>query len=374
MQLLYRNVDGLDVSFQGSMPHDVLETLTEGKARAQQQRQEALVELGPKRIPVHVAESGMRGGYAFRFDTGPFGATWMVADSLNPDRWNLRASVHSLALAQYGYEGVKGQLLAFLDDICAFGQGDDLPSERVSRFDFCVDIATPFFQPVLDHFVCHSRMTKEMYHGLEGQTVARGRRVETVMIGKMPGRQVILYDKTREIIKHEKPYWWDFWGLDKRTFPGEVWRIEVRVGKEELDTWNVRSFGHLEHVAAYLILSTLDAIRYTVPTNDSEPCRWPDHPLWSIAREAAETALATYSSVVTRGKVLEILRTEAVEHFRSLFPGLLASYGHLRGFRAEDMPAIIAMVGNEVCHYAERNPKAMADKFRRAAERYALLR
>jgi hypothetical protein len=81
-----------------------------------------------------------------------------------------------------------------------------------------------------------------------------------------------------------------------------------------------------------------------------------------------------YTSAATRGKVLEILRAPAVEHFRCLFPGLLASYGHLRGLPVEDLPAIVALVGSEVRQYADRNPRAMAEKFRRAAEPYALLR
>jgi len=207
MQLLYRNFDGLDVAFKGCFPHDVLEALTHAKTRAQKYRDDVLVELGPKRIPVHVAETGMRGGYAFRFDTGPFGATWAVADCLDPERWNLRASVHSLALAQFGYEGAKKQLLDLLTDFGAFGHGDDLPTERVSRFDFCIDVAMPNFQPNQEHIVCHSRMTRKVYRAMESAAVARGGRVESVMIGKMPGRQLVIYDKTREIVAHQKPYW-----------------------------------------------------------------------------------------------------------------------------------------------------------------------
>ena len=42
---------------------------------------------------------------------------------------------------------------------------------------------------------------------MESAAVARGGRVESVMIGKMPGRQLVIYDKTREIVAHQKPYW-----------------------------------------------------------------------------------------------------------------------------------------------------------------------
>jgi hypothetical protein len=207
MQLLYRNFDGLDVSFKGAMPADVLRTLTAGKARAQEQREDALVLLGRKRIPVHIAETGMRGGYAFRFDTGPFGATWSVADSGDPERWNIRASVKSLALADGGYQGAKAQLLNLLADLGAVGHGEHLPEERISRFDFCVDFAFPWFQPDSEHIVCHSHATRRVHRSWEGETVNRGKRIESLTIGKMPGRQVILYDKTRSKSGPARPNW-----------------------------------------------------------------------------------------------------------------------------------------------------------------------
>ena len=374
MQLLYKNFDGLDVAFKGAFPYDVLQSLAIGKGSAQRQRQDVLIGLGRKRVPVQVAETGMRGGYTFRFDTGPFGATWSVADCTDPERWNLRASVHSLALAQYGYEGVKKQLLDLLTDLCAFGHGDELPEERVSRLDFCLDVAMSSFQPNPEHFVCHSHMTRRVDRSWEGTTVGRGGRIESVTIGKMPGRQVIVYDKTREIIAHEKPYWWDFWGLDKDAYQGEVWRVEVRAGKAELDNWNLRTFSNFERVAAGVIVRTLETIRYAVPTNDIEASRWPDHPLWCLASSVADDALAPYSSGAERGKVVEGLRAGLIQHFQGLFPSLVASYGQLRSYQVGDLPAILDMVEKEILRYASKHPRAMADKFQRAADRYALLR
>jgi hypothetical protein len=374
MKVLYKNFDGLDVAFKGALPYDVLRTLGEAKAAAQIQRGEVLAHLGRKRIPVHVAETGMRGGYAFRFDTGPFGSVWSVADSTDETRWNLRASVHSLGLAQHGYEGVKGQLLEFLTELCAFGQGDDLPEERISRLDFCVDVAVPWFQPDPEHFVCHSGMTRRIHRTWEGQTVARGGRIESVTIGKMPGRQVIVYDKAREIAAHEKPYWWDFWGLDRGGYQGEVWRVEIRAGKAELDNWNLRTFANFERISGAVILHTLDTIRFTIPTGDSEASRWPVHPLWSLASRAAENALAPYSTAVKRGKVMDGLRAGLIEHFRNMLPGLIASYGHLHGLQARDWNAILDLVGTESRAFAAKKPKALSEKFRRAAERYAFIK
>ena len=48
------------------------------------------VHLGPKHIPVHVAEAGAKGGYAFRFSTGPDGIIWFAQKTEKSDVWGNR--------------------------------------------------------------------------------------------------------------------------------------------------------------------------------------------------------------------------------------------------------------------------------------------
>ncbi len=158
--------------------------------------------------------------------------------------------------------------------------------------DFCIDFALPWFRPDPEHIVCHNHTTRRVHRSWQGETVNRGKRIESLTIGKMPGRQVILYDKTHEIVAHEKPFWWDYRKLDPAQYDGEVWRVEVRAGKAELDNWNLRSFGNLERIAGAVIESTLNAIHYTEPTNDIQASRWPSHPLWTACLAAADDALA----------------------------------------------------------------------------------
>jgi hypothetical protein len=217
-------------------------------------------------------------------------------------------------------------------------------------------------------------MTRRIHRTWEGQTVARGGRIESVTIGKMPGRQVTVYDKTREIVAHEKLYWWDLRGLDKEQFQGEVWRIEIRAGKAELDNWNLRSFGNLERIAGAVAEHILESVRYASPNADTEASRWPLHPLWSLVMEAVNDGLSAYSAKAERGKIIEGLRLDMIEHFQGLLPGLIASYGHLRGYQPNDLESVLDMVDDEILRFASKNPRAMADKFRRAEERYAFLR
>jgi len=376
MQLIYQNFDGLDVSYQGALPLCLLEELETAKKEAQESRKETVIRLGPKKLLVSVAETGAKGGYSYRFDTGPDGETWFVAHSDNPRLWNIRVSVKSLNLALNGYARVKQRLAETLADLGARGlEPSKAPKERVSRFDYCFDFILSNFQPNPSAFIAHPNCCHRIHNRLdESEHVLRGRRIESLTIGKMPGRQIIIYDKIREIRKRDKLYWWDLWGLDKTDFPAGIWRIEVRAGKKELDNWNVRSFDDFERRAGNVVKLTLEAIRLTEPNSDSNPSRWPYHPIWETCLAAADNALAAYSSKAERKKVINDLRANVLDRFRKLFPGLMASYSSLNEMDISELPALLDKVCAEVTTYASQNQQAITEKFLRAEERYLFLK
>lgn len=64
---------------------------------------------------------------------------------------------------------------------------------------------------------------------------------------------------------------------------------------------------------------------------------------------------------------------DTIERFAKLFPSLLASYTHLLGFDISELPTVLERLDADILRYAAKNPHAMETKFRRAAERYALL-
>ena len=70
-------------------------------------------------------------------------------------------------------------------------------------------------------------------------------------IGKMPGREVTVYDKRADLIAKGKPEWWTIYN-DLRKADGkpvldptdrassQIWRVEVRAGKDHLkDRWGI---------------------------------------------------------------------------------------------------------------------------------------
>ncbi|CAA6605988.1 conserved hypothetical protein [Rhodospirillaceae bacterium LM-1] len=379
-KLIYSNFDGLDVSFQGALPRNILRHLEETKEAAKKNRGDYPLLLGDAEygyLCLMVGESGSRGGYAYRFDTGPDGATWFIANNEDPERWNIRASAHSLALALKGYEGVKTDMLNFLAQLEAIGpQWDEkrqlmLPKERISRIDFCCDFQVEELRPESKHFVAHSRHVKrEHQEQLDAEVTAQGNRVQSIRVGEMPNRQVALYNKTKEIVVHGKSYWWDIWGIDPKSFSGEIWRVEPRAGKTELDFWNLKSFADFEAKAGDVMLGILNAIRFTVPTSDQKHSRWPLHPIWQASIEKAESALAPYISKAERKRVLEGLRDERIQMFFTQFRGSLTSLTALMGLDLSELPTTLDAVADDALRALKVHPEAAKQKFNQAEMRY----
>ena len=97
------------------------------------------------------------------------------------------------------------------------------------------DFLAGTFKLNLDRFIAHPRTKKRPHWGEiepasdrnQPSAVCRGRRLESVTIGKMPGRQVIVYDKRREAIEQRKLFWFKVWGIDRSDRSAEIWRVEL---------------------------------------------------------------------------------------------------------------------------------------------------
>ncbi|MDO8605587.1 MAG: hypothetical protein Q7R40_03540 [Phaeospirillum sp.] len=75
----------------GTRLSDTIAVLTAGVDEARETRAAVLVEWNGE--PMHVAESGAPGGYAFICDTGPTGATWFFSRNQKPSNWGIRVAV-----------------------------------------------------------------------------------------------------------------------------------------------------------------------------------------------------------------------------------------------------------------------------------------
>lgn len=390
MELLYSNFDALDITFQGSLPKEILDQLAQGREQAQNEKRDVLIELGKHKMPVMVSETGMRGGYRYRFDTGLDGEIWAIAHSTNSQNWNIRVSVKSLNLALSGYLAVKKRLLDTLKRLDAMGVSrldsatneiTNIPLERISRLDYCFDFAMPSaFEPLPKRFVAHQRAKKHVY-GEEGQlnnySALNGDKVNTIRIGEMPGRQAVIYNKTKELSASSKHYWWDIWDIDPAPFKEgfkQIWRIEVRAGRDELDKWPLKRFKEFEDKAGDVVASILKAIRYTNPLKDDlNRSRWPMHPIWNEALNTSYKALAPYSTNAVRENVIRDYRENVINGYKERIIGNLIGLIAAQERDISEFPISIEELEKDISDMAISDMDVLIKKFEKVEERFRYL-
>lgn len=326
-----------------------------------------------------VAPSGARNGFRYRLDTGDDGEVWLIKQSEAPREWNLFASPKSFALLTHHYAGVKRRLL---EERPAQLEATVLDA-RPNRVDFACDLDAPGFEPEPDCFVAPARTGARSYHPGEGAREGErvevhrlARRVNGVTVGRMPGRQLCLYDKRADSLLKRKLYWPAVWGVDLTEHQDPIWRVETRAAREEIRTrWQVRSFAELEGRLVEIVPSSLSKVRYVLPSPfDSNPSRWSTHPLWEAARAYMVQAIEAhaFSPAPPRNGLPTPLLIKRDEIRRQVV-GLAATCGALEGLpgdRASDLPGLLAALVRAV----ERDrPGILEEKLARARARHGVL-
>lgn len=71
-----------------------------------------------------------------------------------------------------------------------------------------------------------------------------------------------------------------------------IWRVEVHAGKRHLkDRWAISTWPQFYARFGDVIVSALESVRYSLPTNDANRARWPLHDLWVASRHEVVTDL-----------------------------------------------------------------------------------
>lgn len=362
LRKLRHGLDGLDISFQGCVGVAFLSLLGRAKEVAQENKQPEHVDF--KGLPFSVLGTGVS-GYRYVVDTGLDGEKWFFAKSSKRDGWNIRVSVSSMSLALHGYIAAKERIWERLEIFGAW-----VMDHSVSRVDFACDFEAPEFQIKPECVVAHWRMTQSEYTETEADggfhIVRQARRVNSLTIGKMPGRQIIIYDKRREVIDRRKSYWWKIWNVPKET---RVWRIEVRAGKRELkDRWNISTLETLEAMLPEIVGSMLSDIRlHEEEQTDSNVTRQALHPIWESVTEAAREPFAV--DIVAPDPEPIILETQEQirDRYLSLVSGLTASLSVITG--VNDLEELGAGIAASIGAHVKANKTKFLDSQRRAQSR-----
>lgn len=347
-RVLHAGFDTLDVSYQGALPPPILNHLREAKEEARASKREQPVEFGPGSFKGVIKPHGLAGGYAFVITNGPTGAIFTIADNADPNQWNLAVSVRALRLLTNGYEATKAWLVEMLD-----AMGCRITDHSVRRIDFAVDILAPDFELHMDNFVAPAQAKVRPYwsdeqavdaEGNRPSAVARGRRFESVTIGMMPNRQLIVYDKRRAAIDLKQPYWFDVWQVDRDDVGAQVYRVEIRAGRDALARRLFkRTLPAVEAEMPTFVEDALAEIRYVTDKDAHRNIsRATPHPLWELAHDAAENLPIHEPPSLPEGRALEIIGEQRADMSWKQSIGGMINVLILQGLEPEEIAARLA--------------------------------
>ena len=190
MNVLYSGFDTLIFAVKGAANPVALKYLEIVKNLAVKAQQDTLIEFNGCKLKGLIAPTGAKGGYAYLLKIGgELGHVIQLKHNLNRNEWNAHVKIRALSLAIHGWEVALEKALSDLDSI-----GFSTQEISLNRVDYAMDFLNAGI--VLDptHFIAHSRVKKAAYK-VEVNAFSRGQSCETVTVGKMPNRQVTIYDK-----------------------------------------------------------------------------------------------------------------------------------------------------------------------------------
>jgi hypothetical protein len=366
MQIIRAGVDSLYLAIKATLPPTILKSLSDAKTKAAQDRRDSPIELGDGTIKVVVSPGGYPGGYAFVFDTGPFGARFACRETSDTLDWNLFVKPHATALLTHGFGPVVRKINETLSIL-----GGKIVETSPNRIDYAMDFRADELDLDIDQFIAHPRSKRKPVWGASDThgpaAILTGRRLESVTIGTMPGKQVIVYEKTIEARKKHHLYWFCAWNLDVSEHGARVWRVELRLGRQEIK--KVRRMRSLDALQAGLrpaLINLLQQVRY-VADGETDPniSRRRPHSLWRTACDHVEAAdLLGGGGDLPPGRLMEITRAMKTETHGMLIntnaAALAATIGLDDSRIEEALPDLIARNLREAIH---------CDAFRQSLDR-----
>ena len=378
--VLHRGFDTLAVAIKANLPLKIVQILDSARCEAERERRAVVVDLDGHRL--RLSDHGGV-GYRFMFETA-HGVRWSFKTPNPKDPWGGRVSFGSDFLAEFGLGAAKthqDKVLALL------GLAPAEKDFSFARVDYCVDILVPGFRTDPALFVMHAATGRaEILVQDKFKSHGRSGRVESVTVGSIRRRQVIIYDKRHEVIQRHKPQWWTIWNKEAVRLgipllaPSQkgrtIWRVEFRLGKEILkDRWECRTWADLFAKFGDVAAECAEVIRYTDPTpTDSNRARWPAHTLYATARDAMLEDLAEMQE--SRGPigVKEVRRAHHIDVLSKNILGSFITVSALAGVEdAADLPTALRARTETLVEQVEADPQRIQDKLRKARERYVFL-
>ncbi len=327
MQILRAGVDSLYVAINGTVPVELLAALAAAKAQAAADCRECPIEFANGAIKTMVPATGQAGGYAFVFDTGPLGARFACKETSDKAGWNFFIKPHATAFLTLGFGAVCHKITETFAKL-----GGIINEISLNRIDYAIDIRADAFTLDLARFIAHPRAKVRPRWGVTDahhpSAVLAGRRLESVTIGKSPGKQVIVYDKTAEVRARQHFHWFEAWCLNAEDRFARVWRVELRLFRNELKrVRRIKGFADLKSGLPPALCSLMQHVRYVAEgETDRNVSRRQEDPIWQLARQHVETAdLLGGIGDLPPDRLVEITLAMKIDCHRKLISGNAAA-------------------------------------------------
>lgn len=366
--MLANGYDTVEETFLWRVDPRVADALDWHQEQVREEQNDQVIAVGFGGETYAMRGTGAKGGFRWVFANDDL--LWMV----QPAKGGVaKVRYKAAGLWEYGLAELRRRAEAGL---MKSGRPTRPAWKRVVRADYAWDFYSPAFSgemtPALTaQVVCHSASKKHGHATVDLDWWAR-RRMETLTIGAAGGLQVQVYDKGLEITEASGKTWmltlWEAEGYHPpdEGRPRDVWRLEVRMWKDYLRDRNIETVDQLEQHRAELLSEALFTRRLTQPNpNDSNPRRWPLHPLWQHAQDAAGS-----DHMLPLGRQLTGARQAVVDGLTKQAAGTLraAAVAERDGFKIDDLGDLFDRVKARL----DEDPEG-AKKVARLRDRYELL-
>lgn len=377
MEYVHRGIDGLDISYPVHIAEEHLPTLLEAQKTAASMGKNQTKRIDINGQALWVRPRGHAGGYSFSCTTGHMGENLFLKKPESGNEYGLRVSVNALPLAIYGLHKVRSDLEAKLLKLGMIVRPGD---ERIARLDVAIDLLVSGLSIKRENIVVPSRVDVACYSD-EVEMHGSPTQITSVRMGKNPNRQVVIYDKVKEITEQAKPYWWLIWDkrreavglppLNRENLAGsKIWRTEIRFYKKYLkERMEIKTFNELIDKLPHLTETITRDFRLVIPSADQNRNRWKTHPFWSRASaELLEEVLQIEPFELT-----EKIRTMSLgERFASGSKQVMGMFYYLaaiRGVGAESFENFVVSHLRQCVANAQAEDGLIATRIDRATDR-----
>ena len=337
LPIIYSGFDTLELSYRTPLPREFLAAL--GQAQHTAKADNRATPMNFNGTELFVEPSGGQGGYAYRAHTGPLGMIWKFRETTAKSQWSVHVKFRAHGLAVNGPLKMKEETDLFLQKLGCQFESIDI---RVSRADYAIDILLDDFHLNTDNFVFHAR-SKVSEH-IERIRVGDG--ISYARFGRMPGKQLCVYDKSGAILEKNDSLWKEFYigfarqrlGLIIDDFTElKIWRFELRAGKKFLDTMiKPRTWDLFAQELGAIYSCLAHSFKLKAPQHDENRTRWPLDPIWIAVLAEVERLSFNQQTTEFSDALRNKLRQEYSDGLNKQLIGLLISSAASEGIDSKD--------------------------------------